>query len=69
MFWYKMDEVAGDVGKWRFALGGIFDGAFHATLKDGNDFKVMEHALCVGLRGSAFCGAFGYHNIKLEKTL
>lgn len=39
------------------------DGTVRAQLKDGNDFQVMEHGICNGLRGGAACGpvnAFGY---------
>jgi hypothetical protein len=33
----------------RLALQGLFDGAHHAELKDGNDFWVMEQGICRGL--------------------
>lgn len=32
------------------------DGTFRASLRDGNDFHVMERVLCVVLRGDAYCG-------------
>lgn len=44
----------------------LFDGTFHATLTDGNDFHAMERGICRGLwfwEQTAMCGAsnvFGY---------
>ncbi len=44
----------------------LADGTFFNTLKDGNDFQVMERGLCLNLKGDngdALCGgpnAFGY---------
>ncbi len=32
-----------------FEVQGLFDGSFHAELKDGNDFRVMEHGICRNL--------------------
>jgi len=40
----------------------IFDGAFHATLRDENDFQVMEHGICVGLIGNTGCGTTSCFN-------
>jgi len=45
-----------------YTLFGIFDGAFHATLRDENDFKVMEHGICVGLIGNTGCGTTSCFN-------
>lgn len=34
----------------------LADGTFNATLRDGNDFHVMEQGICRKLAGSSYCG-------------
>lgn len=50
-------------------LEGIFDGAVHAELKGGDDFNLMEHGICRGVRdsptGGSWCGNPGYFGYSL----
>ncbi len=45
---------------------GIFDGGFHAELKDGNDFHVMEQGICRGIQPQTVCGKTNAFGIELE---
>jgi hypothetical protein len=34
----------------------LADGSFDAALGAGNDYRIMEHGICAGLRGNGVCG-------------
>jgi hypothetical protein len=53
--------MRGDPAAATLELDGIIDGSWHAELKGGNDFHVMEHGICRGVRdapvGGSWCGS------------
>ncbi|MCP3136152.1 hypothetical protein [Pyxidicoccus xibeiensis] len=65
---YEDLDLAAMKGLWAFDKGGgqayfqffpLFDGTPWATLRDGNDFRVMERGICRGIKDDAYCGSSG----------
>jgi len=62
-------DLAAMKGLWAWDKGGgsaylqffpLFDGTPWVWLRDGNDFRVMERGICLGLKGAGYCGSNGY---------
>lgn len=62
-------DLAAMKGLWAWDKGGgsaylqffpLFDGTPWVWLRDGNDFRVMERGICLGLKGAGYCGTSGY---------
>lgn len=65
---YEDLDLAAMKGLWAFDQGSgrawmqffpLFDGTPWTWLRDGNDFRVMERGICLGIQGAGYCGSSG----------